>query len=78
MTQLTKLQNLNITINDVVTKEYRLMYQFGAWITKEIICAENDYEAIFDSDAAYSESRLQNWQHGVALWCGNRKVKTYR
>lgn len=57
--------------------EYRLMYLFGAWITHEVICAESDAEAIFDADASFTQSRLQNWKHGVALFKGNKRVKTY-
>ena len=59
------------------TKEYRLMYFFGTWVTKSIIPAECDKEAIFDADEVYSKSNLTNWQYPVALWCGNRKVKEY-
>ena len=59
-------------------KSYRLMYFFGVWITKSIIPAECDNEAIFDADDEYSESNLNNWQYPVALWCGNRKVKSYK
>lgn len=59
------------------TREYRLMYLWGAWITKEIICAESDAEAVFDADTTFAASRLQGWKHGVALFCGNRKVKQY-
>lgn len=54
------------------------MYFFGAWVTKETFAAESDKEAIFDADMIISESRLNDWQHGVALFCGNRKVKTYK
>ncbi len=64
------------TINTL--KTYKVMYFFGAWVTKETIAAESDKEAIFDADMIISESRLNNWQHGVALFCGNRKVKTYK
>ena len=60
------------------THEYRLMYQFGAWITKERIYAENDAEAIFDADDAFRKSHLQDWQHGVALFKGNKRIKIYK
>ena len=67
-----------ITTNNIPTlKTYRLMYFFGTWVTKSIIPAECDNEAIFDADDEYSESNLNNWQYPVALWCGNRKVKEY-
>ena len=59
-------------------KEYRLRYFFGTWVTKSIIPAECDKEAIFDADEVYSESNINNWQYPVALWCGNRKVKSYK
>jgi len=69
----------NITINETpALKTYRLMYFFGTWVTKSIIPAECDNEAIFDADDEYSESNLNNWQYPVALWCGNRKVKSYK
>jgi len=58
-------------------KEYRLKYYFGTWITKSIICAESDAEAIHDADEYYSESCLNGWKYPVALFCGNRKVKDY-
>ena len=67
-----------MTITLPTLKTYKLMYFFGVWVTKSIIPAENDKEAIFDSDDIFSESRLKDWKHGVALFCGNRKVKTYK
>ena len=54
------------------------MYLFGAWVTKEVIIAETDNEAIFDADEAFANSNLANWKYSVALFCGNRKVKQYR
>ena len=65
---------MSATIN---TKEYRLMYLFGAWVTKEVIIAESDAEAVFDADMTFASSNLPNWRYGVALFCGNRKVKEY-
>lgn len=59
------------------TREYRLMYNFGAWVTKEIIIAESDAEAVFDADTTFTNSNLAGWKYGVALFCGNRKVKQY-
>lgn len=53
-------------------KEYRLMYLFGAWVTAEKICAENDKEAIYDAEAYKRKNGLQ-----YALWQGNRCVKRY-
>lgn len=54
------------------------MYFFGAWIPKCTIIAENDKEAVFDADEAFNSSRLGEWKHGVALFCGNRLVKEYK
>lgn len=71
---------MNATIytpSELNTREYRLMYNFGAWITKEIIAAESDAEAIFDADMTFANSNLENWKYGVALFCGNREVKRY-
>ena len=59
------------------TREYRLMYNFGAWVTKEIIIAESDAEAVFDADTTFANSNLAGWKYGFALFCGNRKVKQY-
>lgn len=59
-------------------KEYRLMYIFGGWVTREVICAQDDNEAIFDSDESFRNSRLHNWPHGVALFQNGRMVKRYR
>ena len=53
------------------------MYMFGAWVTKEVIAAECDAEAVYDADATFATSRLGEWKYGVALFCGNRKVKEY-
>jgi hypothetical protein len=65
-----------IVINtNLTTKEYRLMYLWGAWVTKEVIFAENDAEAIFDADAAFASCRLESFN--VVLFCGNRAVKIY-
>lgn len=68
----------NISLSEVATREYRLMYMYGAWVTKSVIYAENDAEAIFDADMDFSDSQLGEWKHGVALFCGNRMVKSYR
>lgn len=70
-------------------KEYRLMYQFGGWVTAIRLFAENDDEAIFDADLEYyfptseftlrnGTNDLRNWFKGVALFCGNRLVKRYK
>lgn len=70
--------NTSITLSNPTFRTYKLMYFFGTWITKEVLTAENDAEAIFDADMVFANSQLTGWQHGVALFCGNRKVKTYR
>ena len=68
---------MSININsNTTTREYRVMYLFGAWVTKEIIFAETDAEAKFD--AAESAESLKNWPYAVALFCGNRKVVSYK
>lgn len=58
----------------VYVKEYRLMYLFGGWFTKEKFYAEDDREAIEDADrmAKVASDKVQ-----YALWCGNRMVKRY-
>jgi hypothetical protein len=66
-----------MTTTTTTLKTYKVMYFFGAWVTKETFAAESDKEAIFDADMIISNSNLNDWQHGVALFCGNRKVKTY-
>ena len=71
------MRNLNITLSAPAFREYRLMYFFGAWITKEVIVAEDDTEAIYDARATFAES-LADWGHGVALFCGNRKVMQFK
>ena len=61
-----------------VVKEYRLMYLFGAWITKVKIYAESDEEAIYDSDEIFNRNKtIQSWKMGVALVQENRFVKRY-
>lgn len=65
----------NITISAPAVKEYRLMYFYGVWATSRKFYAETDAEAIFDADADFPED-LHKWT-GVALWQGNRCVKTY-
>ena len=70
--------NNNITMSETInTKEYKVMFKFGAWLSKETFTAESDAEAIFDADAIVNNSNLKNLQNGVALWCGNRMVKQY-
>ena len=66
----------NITVDVPNVREYRVMYQFGAWVTDCIIYAESDAEAIHD--AKESADKLSNWRYDVALFCGNRLVKSYK
>ena len=43
------------------------------------IFAEDDKEAVFDADQEFnSRNGLQHWPYEVALFCGRRKVKTYK
>lgn len=57
-------------------KTYRVMYYFGAWISKETFSAESDAEAIFDADMIVANAPAKD-KLTYALWRGNRKVKTY-
>ena len=69
--------NIKIELSESVeTKEYRLKYLFGAWVTKCVICAESDEEAIFDADEAM-QNALAKDKLEYALVCGNRIVKRY-
>jgi hypothetical protein len=69
---------VNVTTCIPKTKEYRLRYFFGTWMTSSIIFAENDAEAIHDADEIYNDNgNLADWQYPVALFCGNRKIKEY-
>ena len=56
-------------------KEYRVMYFFGTWITKSVIPAECDKEAIFDAKEDADSLMAKGFK--VALFCGNRQVKSY-
>lgn len=67
-----------MTITTTTLKTYKVMYFFGALVTKETFAAESDKEAIFDADMIINGSNLNDWLHGVVLFCGNRKVKTYK
>ena len=76
---INAMNSVKISIELPKMKEYRLRYFFGTWLTSSIIIAENDAEAIHDCDEVYNENgNLANWQYPVALWCGNRKVKSYK
>ena len=74
----TIFNTAKIKVNETPrVNEYRLMYLWGAWVTKKVIYAECDAEAIHDANEAFAGSRLDGWRYGVALFCGNRKVKQY-
>ena len=69
---------VNVTTRIPKTKEYRLRYFFGTWMTSSIIFAESDAEAIHDADEVYNgNGNLADWQYPVALFCGNRRIKEY-
>ena len=57
-------------------KTYRVMYYFGAWVTKETFSAESDAEAIFDADMIVANAPAKD-KLTYTLFQGNRKVKTY-
>lgn len=57
-------------------KTYKVMYYFGAWISKETFAAESDAEAIFDADMIVATAPAKD-KLTYALFQGNRKVKTY-
>lgn len=59
------------------TKKYCIYYWCGFWHPRRSFYAECDAEAIFDADIEFANSRLKDWKHDVALFCGNRKVKQY-
>lgn len=62
---------------NIVTKKYCIYYWYGCWTPRKSFYAESDAEAIFDADIEFANSKLQDWKHDVALFCGNRKVKQY-
>ena len=68
------VQSIPVVEEMPTIKEYKLMYLFGAWVTSACIYAESDKEAIFDADELpkVAADKLQ-----YALFCGNRKIKTY-
>ena len=76
MTTLEQFKNAGkqVTMSNVQTREYKLMYYFGVWVTSERIYAESDNEAIYDADRA--EKKASD-KLVYALWCGKRMVKKY-
>lgn len=79
---LSKLGSIQVC--GPTTREYRLMYRWGAWVTHSRIFAENDAEAVHDAreDFEGAES-LKNWPFEVVLFetgtrGGWRRVKTFK
>jgi hypothetical protein len=80
---MTQTIDIKKTINEVNyyasslnLKTYKVMYYFGAWISKETFAAESDAEAIFDADMIVATAPARG-KLTYALWQGNRRVKTY-
>lgn len=73
-----KVFNNHIELSEPTFYTYRLMYKFGAWVSMETFAAESDNEAIWEADHIFNSSSLRVWEHEVALFCGNRKVKSYK
>ena len=73
MTTTTNIFSGEVKLNNnLVIKEYRLMYFFGCWLTAKKIYAENDAEAIFDAKHEMADAKGKTLRY--ALFCGNRKV----
>lgn len=72
--------NTTSNMTTLVISEYKLMYFFGTWVTKEVLYAESNAEAIHDADEVFNNSDLANWQYGVALFKEgkNTPVKVYK
>ena len=76
-----------ITLSEPRVKEYRLMYFTGVWVTSKKFACESDAEAIYNAEnptewdnyesAARLAEKIKKAGWGVALFCGNRKVKEY-
>lgn len=73
-----KMLNNKINITEREYKTYRLMYLFGAWVTKAEWSCESDDEAIYDATACYGASKLSGWAYSVALFEGSRMVKLFK
>lgn len=61
---------------EITTKEYRLMYYYGVWMTSKILYAECDAKAIFDARNEFKQAKA-TYRLPYALWCGNRLVKRF-
>lgn len=76
---MSNLSNLPpVVVTAPTIREYKLMYRFGAWVTKSSIYAESDAEALHDAREIFDESALGRWSYEVALWRGTRKVATLK
>lgn len=78
---LSKLGSIQVC--GPTTREYRLMYRWGAWVTHCKIIAESDLEAVHDAREKFTESALGRWPYEVALFetkgrGGWRRVKTFK
>lgn len=71
-----------IKVCEPITREYRLMYRYGAWVTHRKIVAECDVEAVHDAREEF-DATLSAWPYEVALFetkggGGWRRVKTFK
>lgn len=76
MTNISNIFTGEVKMNDnLVIKEYRLMYFFGCWMTATKLYAEDDNEALFDAKFEM-EQRANKGGNPLryALFCGHRKV----
>lgn len=68
----------NLRPSNPDTREYRLMYFVGCWITKSKLYAESDAEAIFDARKEVKQDSTATANiMPFALWCGRRLVKQF-
>lgn len=73
-----------IKVCDPGTREYRLMYRWGAWVTHCKVIAETDLEAVHDARRIFETTKsLTGWPFEVALFetksrGGWRRVKTFK
>ena len=79
---LSKLAGIKIC--EPKTREYRLLYRWGAWVTHCKIFAESDLEAIHDARDIFETTKtLKTWPYEVALFetgarGGWRRIKTFK
>lgn len=78
MFDLTTIFKSEATFSNPLTIEYRLMYYFGGWVTKSMIYAESDAEAIYDARNEVMQSKAAKANKmPYALFKGNRLVKRF-